>query len=53
VEDWAELMGYNCPKKFARTFLRYYSVRPIISIHPTNYIFRVIVKGDSLLVKKR
>lgn len=29
VEDWAELMGYNCPKKFARIFLRYYSVRPI------------------------
>jgi transcriptional regulator GlxA family with amidase domain len=29
VEEWAELMGYNCPKKFARKFLRYYSVRPI------------------------
>jgi len=29
VEDWAELMGYNCPKKFARSFLRYYEVRPI------------------------
>lgn len=29
VEDWAVLMGYNCPKKFARSFLRYYSVRPI------------------------
>jgi transcriptional regulator GlxA family with amidase domain len=32
VEDWAELMGYNCPKKFARRFLRYYSVRPIIML---------------------
>jgi transcriptional regulator GlxA family with amidase domain len=29
VEEWAELMGYNCPKKFARKFLRHYSVRPI------------------------
>lgn len=29
VEDWAELMGYNCPKKFARSFLRHYSVRPM------------------------
>jgi transcriptional regulator GlxA family with amidase domain len=29
VEEWAELMGYNCPKKFARMFLRHYSVRPI------------------------
>jgi transcriptional regulator GlxA family with amidase domain len=29
VEEWAELMGYKCPKKFARKFLRYYSVRPI------------------------
>lgn len=29
VEDWAELMGFNCPKKFARIFLRYYSVRPM------------------------
>jgi transcriptional regulator GlxA family with amidase domain len=29
VEEWAELMGYHCPKKFARMFLRHYSVRPI------------------------
>jgi len=29
VEDWAELMGFKCPKKFARRFLRIYSVRPI------------------------
>lgn len=28
VSEWAELMGYNCPKKFARKFLLYYSVRP-------------------------
>ena len=28
VEEWAKLMGYKCPKKFARKFLRYYSVRP-------------------------
>lgn len=28
VAEWAELMGYNCPKKFARKFLRHYSVRP-------------------------
>lgn len=28
VAEWAELMGYNCPKKFARKFLHYYSVRP-------------------------
>lgn len=32
VEDWAELMGYECPKDFARRFLRYYSVRPIIML---------------------
>lgn len=29
VEDWAELMGYECPRKFARKFLRYFAVRPI------------------------
>ncbi len=29
VEEWAELMGFNCPKKFARTFMRHFSVRPI------------------------
>jgi transcriptional regulator GlxA family with amidase domain len=29
VEDWAVLMGYDCPKKFARSFMRLYSVRPI------------------------
>lgn len=28
VYEWAQLMGYTCPKKFARNFLRYYSVRP-------------------------
>lgn len=28
VAEWAELMGYSCPKKFARKFLHYYSVRP-------------------------
>jgi len=29
VEEWAELMGYHCPRKFAQSFLRQYSVRPI------------------------
>ncbi len=29
VEDWAKLMGYDCPKKFARSFMRQYEVRPI------------------------
>lgn len=29
VVEWAELMGYKCPKKFAQRFLRHYSVRPI------------------------
>jgi len=28
VSEWAELMGYNCPKRFARCFLRHYSARP-------------------------
>ncbi len=28
VGEWARLMGYECPKKFARQFLRHYSVRP-------------------------
>lgn len=28
VYEWAILMGYNCPKKFARNFIRYYAVRP-------------------------
>lgn len=28
VVEWAELMGYDCPKKFARKFLRYYQIRP-------------------------
>lgn len=28
VEEWARLMGYTCPKKFARKFLRYFSTRP-------------------------
>ncbi len=28
VSEWAELMGYDCPKKFARKFLHYYSIRP-------------------------
>lgn len=28
VEEWARLMGYTCPKKFARKFLRYFSARP-------------------------
>lgn len=28
VYEWAQLMGYACPKKFARHFLRHYSVRP-------------------------
>lgn len=28
VYEWAQLMGYTCPKKFARDFLRNYSVRP-------------------------
>lgn len=28
VEEWARLMGYTCPKKFARKFLRYHSTRP-------------------------
>ena len=29
VEDWANLMGYTCPKKFAQSFMRQYEVRPI------------------------
>ena len=28
VYDWAQVMGYGCPKKFARDFLRHHSVRP-------------------------
>lgn len=28
VDEWAERMGYSCPKKFARNFLRHYAVRP-------------------------
>lgn len=28
VSEWANLMGYSCPKRFARKFLHYYSVRP-------------------------
>lgn len=28
VSEWAELMGYECPKKFARKFLHYFLVRP-------------------------
>lgn len=28
VREWANLMGYQNPKKFSRRFLRYYAVRP-------------------------
>lgn len=28
VSEWAHLMGYNCPKKFARKFLHHYYERP-------------------------
>ena len=28
VSEWADLMGYNCPKRFAQIFLRHYSARP-------------------------
>ena len=28
VSEWANLMGYSCPKRFARMFLRHYSARP-------------------------
>ncbi|MFO7847585.1 MAG: hypothetical protein R6V27_13550 [Balneolaceae bacterium] len=28
VSEWAELMGYTCPKRFARIFLRHYCYRP-------------------------
>jgi methylphosphotriester-DNA--protein-cysteine methyltransferase len=28
VGEWADLMGYQNPKKFSRKFLRYYEVRP-------------------------
>lgn len=28
VSEWADLMGYNCPKQFARMFLRHYETRP-------------------------
>jgi transcriptional regulator GlxA family with amidase domain len=28
VAEWAQLMGYDCPRKFARKFLRYYAIRP-------------------------
>jgi len=28
VSEWALLMGYNCPKKFARKFSRHYYERP-------------------------
>lgn len=28
VQQWANLMGYECPKLFARKFQRYFEVRP-------------------------
>jgi len=28
VSEWANLMGYKCPKKFAQQFLRHYYERP-------------------------
>lgn len=28
VSEWANLMGYSCPKRFARIFLRHYLTRP-------------------------
>lgn len=28
VSEWADLMGYKCPKRFARMFLRHYETRP-------------------------
>lgn len=28
VAEWARLMGFKCPQKFARQFLRYFSIRP-------------------------
>jgi len=28
VSEWAGFMGYRCPKKFARIFLRHFSCRP-------------------------
>ena len=30
VQQWATLMGYDCPKLFARNFQRYFEVRPNI-----------------------
>ncbi|WP_340105890.1 helix-turn-helix domain-containing protein [Rhodohalobacter sp. 8-1] len=28
VSEWADLMGYKCPKRFARMFLRHFETRP-------------------------
>ncbi|REL24463.1 helix-turn-helix domain-containing protein [Rhodohalobacter sp. SW132] len=28
VAEWADVMGYDCPKKFARSFLKHYYERP-------------------------
>ncbi len=46
VEDWAKLMGYTCPKKFARSFMRQYEVRPI------NILTYIRLKSISMQLRK-
>jgi transcriptional regulator GlxA family with amidase domain len=48
VSEWAELMGYNCPRKFSRRFIRYYYVRPqkMLEYIRIKSILDDLVEGD-------
>lgn len=48
VSEWANLMGYSCPKRFARRFLRHYSARPqkIMEFVRIRSITRQLRKGQ-------
>ena len=48
VFEWASLMGYEDPKKFSETFLRYYGVRPqkIMELVRLKSIIRYLRKSE-------
>lgn len=48
VGEWANLMGYQSPKKFSRRFLRHYAVRPgrILVATRLESIYEDLQSGD-------
>ena len=50
VAEWADLMGYQSPKKFSRRFLRHYAVRPcriLVAIRLKSIYEKLRVGDDS------